>query len=143
MSAKCSCGRPVAFKECCGPLLSHDRDAEDPETLMRSRYSAFVHKDVDYLYETLDPQARHDFDRKATEQWANEADFMGLEILKSSFEGNKGTVEFKATFMMEAVPGEGKKEHIHHELSKFRKQAGIWYFRDAKVFEQQPEAPAK
>lgn len=135
MTKHCDCGRPLAFSECCEPLLNGERKAEDPESLMRSRYCAFVHKNIDYLYESLDPQARGDWDQKGTEEWANNAEFLGLEIIKSSYEGNKGSVEFKARFLMEAVPGEGKKEHVHHELSKFRKQGGVWYFRDGKVFE--------
>lgn len=123
----CSCGRPNSFEECCGPLLKGDREADSPESLMRSRYSAFVHKDVDYLYETLDPQARTDFDRKGTQDWAEQATFTGLEILKASSEGNKGQVEFKAHFRM------NDQDQVHHELSKFRKQGGIWYFRDGRV----------
>lgn len=139
MSTNCSCGRPLKFKECCEPLFKGDRDAEDPETLMRSRYSAFVHKNIDYLYETLDPQARGDWDKKSTEEWATNAEFLGLEIINTAYEGNKGTVEFKARFMMPVEPGAAPTEHTHHELSKFRKQGGIWYFRDGKVFEPTPE----
>ena len=94
---------------------------------MRSRYSAFVDKNLDYVQETTDPQALRDFDRASTEQWMNEATFNKLEVLKATNEGNKGTVEFKAYFTM------GGKPEIHHEISKFRKQAGVWYFRDGKV----------
>ena len=139
MSATCDCGRPQPFSKCCEPILNGEVEASDPETLMRSRYSAFVHKNIDYLYESLDPQARGDWDQKGTEEWANNAEFLGLEIVKATNEGNKGSVEFKARFKMEAAPGEGVKEHVHHELSKFRKQGGIWYFRDGKVFEPPAE----
>jgi len=100
---------------------------------MRSRYAAFVHKDVDYLYETLDPQARFDFDERATREWAEKAEFLNLEILRATSEGNKGVVEFKATY--KTADG----VHVHHEVSKFRKQGGIWYFRDGKVLPPPPE----
>lgn len=136
--ANCSCGRERPFKECCGPLLAGERSAENPEELMRSRYSAFVHQNIDYLYETLDPQARGDFDRRSTQEWAEEAEFTGLEIIKATDEGNKGTVEFVARFNMEVEPGQGLQPQEHHEVSKFRKQAGVWYFRDGRVIQPQP-----
>lgn len=94
---------------------------------MRSRYSAFVDKNLDYVQQTTDPQALKDFDRASTEQWMNEATFTKLEVLKATDEGNKGVVEFKAHFTMAG------KDEVHHEISKFRKQSGVWYFRDGKV----------
>jgi SEC-C motif-containing protein len=135
MSQTCSCGRPLKFSECCEPLLNGEETADGPESLMRSRYSAFVHKNVEYLYESLDPQARGDWDKKSTAEWANNADFTGLEIIKASDEGNKGSVEFKAHFKMATEPGGPLQDHTHHEISKFRKQAGVWYFRDGRVIE--------
>lgn len=139
MSQMCSCGRPKSYAECCEPLLKGEAQADSPESLMRSRYSAFVHKDIDYLFESLDPQARHDWDPKSTAEWANNAEFTGLEIIKATDEGNKGTVEFKAHFKMATEPGGTPVEHTHHEVSKFRKQAGVWYFRDGRVIEPPPE----
>lgn len=128
----CSCGRRLSFSKCCGPLLKREAEAADPESLMRSRYSAFIHKDIDYLFETLDPQARADFDRSATENWANHSEFLGLEIIKASHEGNKGLVEFKAKFK-KLNSEDNEEESVHHEVSKFRKHGGVWYFRDGKM----------
>ncbi len=82
---------------------------------MRSRYSAFCVKNLDYIVETTDPQARADMDKKSTEEWMNGAEFSKLEILKATDEGNKGTVEFKAYFKMNGA------DEVHHEISKFRK----------------------
>lgn len=137
--ANCSCGNSKSFKECCEPLLKGELEAANPETLMRSRYSAFVHRDIDYLHDTLDPQARYDFDEEATRNWAEKAEFTGLEIISTSAEGNKGHVEFKAHYKM-TDPADGSvKEFIHHEHSKFRKQGGVWYFRDGKLIEPKPK----
>lgn len=94
---------------------------------MRSRYSAFALKKNDYLEETTDPQTSDRFDFEANAKWANEAEFTGLEVISASEDGNKGFVEFRARFR---INGE---EQIHHEKSRFRKQSGIWYFRDGKV----------
>ena len=95
---------------------------------MRSRYSAFALKHMKYVEDTTDPQTKVGFDMKANEDWAQAAQFQNLEILNTSQDGNKGMVEFKATFKI------GDQEpQVHHEISKFRKQAGVWYFRDGKI----------
>lgn len=95
---------------------------------MRSRYSAFCVKDLDYLIRTTDPQTRLDFDFEATRQWAESAQFSKLEVLRATQEGNKGLVEFKAHFATSGQPGQ-----VHHEISKFRRQAGQWFFREGKM----------
>lgn len=125
--SECPCGSSKAYKSCCEPLIDGDVSAETPEQLMRSRYCAYCVKNIDYLYDTLDPQARGDFDRTSTQEWADTAEFTKLEIINASQDGNKGIVEFKAHFK------KGDEETVHHEVSKFRKQAGIWYFRDGKT----------
>lgn len=123
----CHCGSKLKFEECCQPLISGKKVAETPEALMRSRYSAFCVKDLDYIRKTTDPQAKIDW--QANREWAEQSEFTSLEILNTSVEGNKGTVEFKAVYTIKTEP----EPVIHHELSKFRKQAGVWYFRDGKT----------
>ncbi len=123
----CPCDSNIKFESCCGPLIQNQKPAQNPEQLMRSRYTAFTLKNMDYIYETTHPQARLEFDRKSNQEWADQASFSKLEILKSSDEGNKGIVEFKAYFKLKDT------ENIHHEVAAFRKQADVWYFRDAKI----------
>jgi SEC-C motif-containing protein len=125
---KCPCDSAKDFKNCCGPLIEGERIAETPEELMRSRYSAFATRKMTYIQETTDPQTILNFDMKANEDWAMTSKFLKLEVLKTSQEGNKGMVEFRATFQ------NGDQEpQVHHEISKFRKQAGIWFFREGRV----------
>ena len=130
----CTCNSGKSRGECCGPFLEGKAEAPTPEALMRSRYSAFCDKNIEYVEQTTDPQARAEFDRAATQAWMEGAQFSKLEVLKTSAEGNKGMVEFKAYFTMEGKP------EVHHEISKFRKQAGVWYFRDGKVILPTPPA---
>jgi SEC-C motif-containing protein len=120
----CSCCSQKEFADCCGPLLEGDTAAPTPEALMRSRYSAYCHKNFDYLVNTTDPQVRLEFDHEGTRKWMDEATFTLLEVLKTSMDGNKGVVEFKAHFQVADKPPE-----VHHEVARFRKQAGSWYFR--------------
>lgn len=133
MSTKCPCGSGKAFSECC-ERLHKGEPATSPEELMRSRFAAFAVKNIDYVRNTTDPQALSEFDEAGTKEWAEKSEFFKLEILSASNEGNKGTVEFKAHFRTEG------KEHVHHEISKFRKHQGTWYFRDGRVIIPNPPA---
>lgn len=128
---KCPCCSGKEFSGCCEPLLSGERAASTPEALMRSRYSAYAQRNFEYVLNTTDPQRRFDFDHEASKDWMENSTFTGLEVLSSSEDGNKGIVEFKARFKR----GEGAEE-VHHELSRFRKQGGVWYFREGKVLNE-------
>ncbi len=127
MKNNCYCDSSKPYVDCCQPLIEGEADAETPEALMRSRYTAFCLKNLEYVQETTDPQTRYKMDQASTKAWMDNSEFLKLEVLSASSEGNKGTVEFKATFKME-----GQEPEVHHEYSKFRRQGGIWYFRDGK-----------
>ena len=45
---KCPCGSGLTFAKCCGPLIKGTAAAPTAESLMRSRYSAYVKAEVDY-----------------------------------------------------------------------------------------------
>jgi SEC-C motif domain protein len=123
----CPCGSKLEYTACCEPFHLNEKLAPTAETLMRSRYCAFVVKAYDYLEETLDPQTKSQFDHKGNREWGDSVQFVRLEILNSEEIKNKATVEFKAYFEKDGV------ELIHHEVSKFRQQGGAWYFREGKV----------
>jgi SEC-C motif-containing protein len=125
----CHCGKEKDFDACCGMYISGEESAPTAETLMRSRYCAFVVHDFDYLQETQDIQTIEKFNLAANQKWAESVNFTHLEILRAEESGNKGLVEFRAKYKDKST-GE---EHIHHEVSKFRKQKGIWYFREGAV----------
>jgi len=94
---------------------------------MRSRYSAFATKNLDYLFQTLHPQNRFEFDLAANRQWADGAEFKSLEIIRAEGSGNKGQVEFKATYVMQ------DETHVHHEIGTFRKQDGQWFYKQGRI----------
>lgn len=125
----CPCGTGQNYETCCGPFHEGVVPAPTAEKLMRSRYTAFALKKMDYVERTTDPQTRMKFDFKANARWAETGQFQRLEILSASEDGNKGFVEFRAHYLWE----DGVR--VHHEKSRFRKQEGIWYYREGKVFE--------
>jgi len=121
----CPCGSGRGLDECCAPILA-GAPAPTPEALMRSRYTAFTRADVDYLENTLAPEAREDYDRAETETWVKGADWRGLEVRGSQGgEGDEdGQVEFVARYKFQG------RAFAHHELASFRKHEGKWVYVD-------------
>ena len=132
----CCCGSGLDFNDCCEPILSGARPAETAEALMRARYSAFVTKQADFLHQSLHPDHRSDHDVAATRRWAENSQWLGLEILAVNAGGKddeEGTVEFVATYK------ERDLVKPHHEISTFRKLDGVWYFVDGKLIPPKTE----
>lgn len=125
----CPCGRlngkgqPLAYDHCCGPAHSGQSPAADAETLMRSRYSAFVLGDVPYLLATWhSPQRPASLELEAGAKW------LGLEIKQHSSTGEQAAeVEFVARFRV------GGKAVRQHERSRFVREDGHWYYVDGDV----------
>ncbi len=123
---ECPCRSGKTFDACCGPYLA-GLPAPTAEALMRSRYSAYAVRNIDYLHDTLQPETRGDFARAEAETWADNSLWTGLEI--RSTEGGQpgdtdGLVEFVARFTMNDKP------LTHHETSRFIHQDGRWYYVD-------------
>jgi SEC-C motif domain protein len=127
---KCPCASGNSYDECCKPYIKGVKEAETAEKLMKSRYSAFVKADVDYLYRTVSPTQQKDFNIEETKDWAQNSEWKGLEIVEAVDGGpddEKGTVEFIARFK------QNKKDVTHHELASFEKIDGKWIFMDGVV----------
>jgi SEC-C motif domain protein len=131
----CPCGSGREYGECCQPIIAGDRKAQTAEQLMRSRYSAYVGKEIGYLRSSLHPDHRGDFDEKSTRAWAEGADWEGLQIVRTVGGGvdeEEGEVEFIASFSQRGV------RHDHHERATFARSRGAWYFVDGKEVKPQP-----
>jgi SEC-C motif domain protein len=116
-----------AYADCCKPYLEEGKAAPTAEALMRSRYTAFTRGDIDYLENTLAPDARDDFDKKAIAHWATHSQWLGLDLLatEDGREGDEtGFVEFIAHFSHEG------ERYAHRERSLFRKIDGHWFFQE-------------
>ncbi|MGZ3780454.1 MAG: YchJ family protein [Pseudobdellovibrionaceae bacterium] len=124
---KCPCDPEKNYKDCCGVYHSGKAKAPTAEALMRSRYSAFAKNEMQYLRDTTDPQTLENIDDDANKEWAERAKFLKLEIVHADEKATKGTVEFKAFYLVD------DEEYIHHEVSTFRKQAGVWFFKSGKI----------
>ena len=126
--APCCCQSSRAFKDCCGPLLAGSTGAVSPQVLMRSRYSAFCHENIDYLILTLDPEERRPEDRETLARTMALTQWLGLKILDTSLSGqDRGVVEFVAFFEQEGEFGQ------LHERSSFIRKDNDWFYRKGDI----------
>lgn len=123
----CHCKSTIAFAECCAPILSGQSVAPTAEALMRSRYSAFVTANVDYLEMSQHSSTRINKQEKAsTLSWTKSVSWMALQIVNTRAgkeNDTEGWVEFKATYL------DGVQLECIHENSYFVKEEGIWYYK--------------
>ncbi|EAU74739.1 YchJ family protein [Synechococcus sp. RS9916] len=112
--------------------------AETAEQLMRSRYTAFVLGDVDYLIAThLDPEAPLERRRRELRNSCRKTRWLGLEIEAveaGGIQDVEGTVTFKASF------SEGGHRHSLQEVSLFERRSrdlnGEWVYLRALALTQ-------
>ena len=131
MKALCYCGNQKYYNECCYPFISGSLKLETPEQLMRSRYSAFCIKDIEYLISTRYPSKQEINEREVLAQTINETQWLGLKILKTNqgqINQGFGYVEFVAFYK------NNKIEQLH-ENSKFIYENGQWYYFDGVILE--------
>lgn len=121
----CYCGSLKKYVDCC-QLAHHDiQQATSAEQLMRSRYSAFVLANGDYLMRSHHSSTRPLKEKESIVKWAKSVTWLKLEILettKGQAEDSQGSVTFNAYYMEN-----GKMNHIH-EKSAFIKENKIWYY---------------
>ncbi len=125
-SLPCPCGRSLPYASCCAPLHA-GAAAADAESLMRSRYSAYVLQLEDYLLQTWHPSTRPAaplFD----EDPALPRKGLGLEVRRSAKTGaNSAIVEFVARCRI------GGRAQRLHETSRFERDNGRWLYVDGDM----------
>ena len=92
LSQLCPCGSALEYSSCCQRYLSGAELAPGPSQLMRSRYSAFVMKDADYLIKTWHPSCQAQTFRAELEKGFSQTEWLGLTL----FASDEGRVQMKA-----------------------------------------------
>jgi SEC-C motif domain protein len=123
MKDLCPCGRSATFEACCGRFLGTGVPAPDAETLMRSRYTAFVRGDTAHLVATWHASTRPvSIELDAGVKW------LGLDVKRHTpIDGAHAEVEFVAR---SRVQGRGQRLH---ERSRFVREDGHWLYVDGDL----------
>ncbi|MHB8056865.1 MAG: YchJ family protein [Desulfuromonadaceae bacterium] len=131
----CPCGSGAPYSECCELIISGKQSADTAEQLMRARYSAYVLAKMDFIFESTHPDHREGYDHAGTKEWAETAEWQGLEIIstkKGGAEDSAGEVEFIANFV------EKGEKREHHEAGQFKRKDGHWYFTEGRMIRPKP-----
>lgn len=131
----CPCGSGTPYAVCCEPIITGSRAAATAEELMRARYTAHVKVQIDFIHASTHPEHRQGLDRESTQRWAENATWLGLEILDTALGGKddqNGEVEFIARFR------DQDEIRVHHERAQFQREEGGWYFTDGSMVRPQP-----
>jgi SEC-C motif-containing protein len=139
--SNCPCriidSKKLSYEECCAPFVTGAKKAPTAVALMRSRYSAYVVKNIDYIDATQFSDDKEVFNKEEALKWADSSEWMGLEIKKTQKgepNDSTGVVEFVAHYKDKAS---GTELH-HHETSLFNKQNGEWKFKEGQIHGAQP-----
>lgn len=120
----CPCDSGKKYESCCQPFIEQLMNAPTAETLMRSRYSAFVIKNEAYLRYSWHPDyCPKNIHLNEDTQW------LGLKIKRTNAgkTGDKtGEVEFVAR-----SKNNGKASRLH-ETSRFTLLDNRWVYVDGK-----------
>lgn len=121
----CPCGLNKKFQDCCELVINGVQKAITAEALMRSRYTAYVTHNVDYLIVTTHISQRKFHSKEEILNWAVSNQWQKLEIT----EVTEFTVKFKAYYLNEL-----KVKCIHQELSTFVFENGNWFYVDGEYY---------
>jgi len=115
----CPCSG-ASYAQCCGRFHGGALP-ETAEQLMRSRYSAYVLGLMDYVHQSWHAStrpAREELEHDPAMKW------LGLEVKRHVPAGDEATVEFVARSKL------GGRAHRLHEVSRFVRENGKWFYLD-------------
>ncbi len=127
-ASDCPCGSGLKYADCCEKFISGIQRPATAEALMRSRYTAYVHENIDYLLSSWHPSARPgglNLQDMRPDNW------LGLKVVNAVAglqPDSEGEVEFIARYKLNG------KAYRLHEKSRFLKENGQWYYVDGELF---------
>ncbi len=103
---------------------------------MRSRYTAFVVNDVDWIMDSHHSSTVDEIDRDEVEKWSAGSEWMGLRIRSTEAGGpddTEGFVSFRARYKVQS------QQVDHVEQARFERENSEWRFHS--VVEEEDQAP--
>lgn len=130
MSRLCPCGSKTTYDRCCEPYILGRTSAETAERLMRSRFTAYALRKVDYLIATTAEAKRAELDRAELERYCASIACVSLKIVATEGGGphdDTGVVTFRASLQY------GGRRTLHIERSTFVREKGVWVYVDGET----------
>jgi SEC-C motif-containing protein len=128
MTPLCPCGSSLLYSQCCGLYIEENVLPPTPEALMRSRYSAHVVGNVDYIANTMRSPALDNFSINDTRTWLEQVKWDGLTVIQAKLKTPQlGFVSFEAQYT------HGGKKHIMKEKSEFHLIDDQWFYVTGKA----------
>lgn len=126
ISSLCYCGSGKIFAACCEPLIFGQAFAQNPQQLMRSRYSSYCHHDKNpqcyqYILQTYHSKARAEHSLADIADFAKAVRFIGLKIIDDA-KLTATQVHFIASYLV------GDKLEVLDEVSDFELEQGHWMY---------------
>ena len=109
----------MAYVACCGEYIEGNLVAPDAQSLMRSRYSAFVLEMADYLLSTW-----HSSQRPASLEFEAGVKWLGLQVQNHTV---VDATHSEVTFVARQRDSTGRAIRLH-ERSHFVSEKGYWYY---------------
>lgn len=125
----CPCGSGKAFADCCEPFLAFRLKPRTVRQLVRARYCAYAlgagtHRE--FLIRTWHPATARNI--SIADLSNDNIVWKSLDILSANQQGDRGQVEFRASY----TEGDGP-EQVHHERSVFQRIKGQWLYLEGDV----------
>jgi len=124
----CPCQSGLSYEKCCGQYHKSGNHAPTAETLMRSRYTAYVMGNAQYLFRTWHASTRPTLQSLKV---SGPQTLIALKILSTQAGGvndKKGMVEFISSRYSPTLLGEIEQ---HKEKSLFTRIKDKWVYIDA------------
>ncbi|WDS35002.1 YchJ family metal-binding protein [Pseudoxanthomonas sp.] len=123
----CPCDSSLPYARCCGPLHA-GAPALDAKALMRSRYSAYVLGDADYLRASWHASTRP-AELSLADAPGQRTTWLGLKVESHTVTG-EDTAEVVFTARLRVGGGSAQRMHEH---SRFMREDGHWFYLDGEV----------
>lgn len=136
----CPCKSGLKLHECCMPFIENIHlsmnseialSAPTPESLMRSRYTAYVLQHYDYIVATYVSSKAKTLSAKAMQKESENTHWLNLQVVSSSQSLQSGEVEF-IVYYKEKYKESGLF-YCMHELSTFIIEDGHWKYETGKM----------
>jgi len=133
----CPCGSNQLFQECCSVFIEHKQIPETALQLMRSRFTAYINHDLDYLLNTWHHSTRPTDMIQNDLQLTKWKQLYIVETTLGLAQDKCGRVEFVAYFK------NNESYEKLHEVSDFVKDQNKWFYVNGKIINNSNFQPGR